>query len=256
MSKLLNLKVWLTVDDAAQRLSIILGEVVSEADVLRLAIDGRLQLSVYFVNYENARCGKLAPVAEAEYDEVPSIDGTGTVRLYKGPMFFSAGGAESHVLELEEAVSTLSGVYDLPMLGDELQEIEHRYQKLTNGPDVTVEGLDGSFIQGRDGKICQLLDEEGHFPSGSLPEDSVLVVRSEVLRQFEASLGNPRPLPQQRGKWTDEKLRKLWDMSLEPGMNKTMLAAHFGVTRQAIDKPLKRAEDKFSSKPKGRAFGL
>ena len=39
--------------------------------MLRLAINGRLQLSVYFVNYANARCGKLVPVAEAEYDEVP-----------------------------------------------------------------------------------------------------------------------------------------------------------------------------------------
>ena len=44
------LKEWLTVPDAAKRLSVIFGEEVTEADVLRLALDGHLKLSIYFVN--------------------------------------------------------------------------------------------------------------------------------------------------------------------------------------------------------------
>lgn len=263
MKKLLNLKPWLTIADTAKHLSKIFDDDVSEAEVLRLAIDGRLRLSVYFVNQANARCGKIVPIAEAEYEEVPTLEGIGTVRLYKGPSLFSADGTPSHVIELEETVVTLAGVYDLTMLGDELQEIEHRYQMLTGGPAVTTEGLDGTFVKGRCEKICQLQDEESNQPTGGLPEDSVLVVRTEVMRKFEESICDVAPsedslplLSQQRGRWTDEKLRKLWDLHNQPGMNKSKLAAHFGIKRQGIDKPLKRAQDKFSGKPKGRPFGL
>ena len=44
MQKLLNLKEWLTIADAARHLSILFGEDVSEPDVLRLALDGHLTL--------------------------------------------------------------------------------------------------------------------------------------------------------------------------------------------------------------------
>src|ERR1700739_3911097 len=57
MKKLLNLKKWLTVAGAARHLGILFGEDVSEADVLRLALDGHLTLSVYFVNGARGRCG-------------------------------------------------------------------------------------------------------------------------------------------------------------------------------------------------------
>ena len=49
LRKLLKLKDWVSVPDAARHLSIILDVIVSEADVLRFALDGRLTLSVYFV---------------------------------------------------------------------------------------------------------------------------------------------------------------------------------------------------------------
>src|SRR5216683_1880947 len=54
IKKLLNLKQWLTIADAARHLGILFGEDVSEADVLRLALDGHLTLSVYFVTAPEA----------------------------------------------------------------------------------------------------------------------------------------------------------------------------------------------------------
>ena len=71
MGKLFNLKEWLTIPDTARHLSIVFGEDVSEADVLRLALDGRLQLSVYFVNNANARCGKVVGYDQVEWYETP-----------------------------------------------------------------------------------------------------------------------------------------------------------------------------------------
>jgi hypothetical protein len=40
VKKFLNLKPWLTIADAARHLSILFGEDVSDADVLRLGLDG------------------------------------------------------------------------------------------------------------------------------------------------------------------------------------------------------------------------
>lgn len=54
---LFNLKEWLTLEDAAHHLSIMFGEEVTVADVLRLAIDKRLTLSVDFVNHGTVRKG-------------------------------------------------------------------------------------------------------------------------------------------------------------------------------------------------------
>lgn len=70
-SKLFNLKEWLTVADAAKHLAIVFDEEVTEADVLRLALDGRLQISVYFVNYARARCGNIVGPEEAKFEELP-----------------------------------------------------------------------------------------------------------------------------------------------------------------------------------------
>ena len=66
LKKLLKLMEWVTVPDAARYLSILFGEDVSEADVLRLALDGHLTLSVDFVNVATAQCGKTIPLADAE----------------------------------------------------------------------------------------------------------------------------------------------------------------------------------------------
>ncbi|MDO9141855.1 MAG: hypothetical protein Q7U38_16165, partial [Methylobacter sp.] len=64
-SKLLKFKEWLTVSEAAKHLSAICDEEVSEADVLRLALDGHLKLSVNFVNHTSAKQGNVVPYREA-----------------------------------------------------------------------------------------------------------------------------------------------------------------------------------------------
>ena len=60
------LKEWLTIPDAAQHLSIMFSEEVKEADVLRLALDGHLRLSVNFVNQAYGKCGKLISFEDKE----------------------------------------------------------------------------------------------------------------------------------------------------------------------------------------------
>lgn len=263
MSKLFNLKEWLSVSDAARRLAIVFGEDVTEADVLRLALDWRLRLSVHFVNHAYGRAGKLVPIAEATYQDVPSLTGNGTVRLYKGPEL-NRGGQQYGVIELDDDIAVLTGVFDLTMWGAERLDVEHRYQLLTGGPGVSVSTLDGPFVKGLNGQIIQLLNdfddnefvdgsraqleelqqhiandgissdeaevllsmhkekrknfketrksrsgEGNYYPAPTLPDDSVLVVRTQALREFEASVsGSPTAVTTSREHVSD-KLAKL-----------------------------------------------
>ena len=60
LKKLLKLKDWVTVLEAARYLSILFGEDVTEADVLRLALDEHLALSINFVNAASVQCSEGA----------------------------------------------------------------------------------------------------------------------------------------------------------------------------------------------------
>lgn len=157
MSKLFKLKEWLTVPEAAKHLSGIFEEDVTEADVLRLALDRHLKLSVLFPNGMQCRFGKLVAIDDAEYEEVPSLNGNEVVRLYGGPVLHT-GGCETHVLKLSDKMAELRGIYDLPMIGGEELDVEHAYQQLIGGPEITRVAIDGAFVEGRDGLICQLCE--------------------------------------------------------------------------------------------------
>lgn len=67
MSKLFAFKEWLTVSDAARHLSIVFGEDVTETDVLRLAADRRLCMSVRFVNHTCVRRGLVVPCSKEDF---------------------------------------------------------------------------------------------------------------------------------------------------------------------------------------------
>lgn len=252
MKKLFTLKKWLTLQEAARHLAIVFGEEVCEADVLRLALDGHLKLSVHFVNHAPARKGIVVPIGEAEYEEfppdffpflsIPEEHKGKPIRVMKGINL-----DDKQVLMLDKKVESLDGVYDLAMIGNERLDVEHKYQMLTAGPAVTLQGLDGAFVTGDGDTMYQILesydenehqagsdgslrelarqialkkikpekaqellakhkeerkaflakakerrdaghDSENYFPAGGLPVDSVMVVRTEALREFEQSL--------------------------------------------------------------------
>jgi hypothetical protein len=226
-SKLFKLKEWLTVPDAAKYLSTIFGEEVSEADVLRLALDRHLKLSVNFVNHADAiRGNNFLPFKEWEenlrsawswenlktiigyknmlgfhhskYDfvyypgkehELTGPDTWDKVKLEKLKMDFLgeiSTERQSFILSsiIEEAfddhkknlakfggkvppsaasfrgeVKTLTGVWDLPLLGCEQIDIEYKYQQLTDGPEVTLTYIDGTFVERQDGQAWQLQEK-------------------------------------------------------------------------------------------------
>lgn len=194
MGKLFNLKEWLTVADAAKHLSVVFGEEVTEADVLRLAVEGRLQLSVYLAHYATAKPARLMPVPEK-------------LKLMPGVTFFG----DQIMCISGDKVTHVIGLLDLPMVGSERSEIEDRCCSLLNGKvvepspghHVIVQDADGLYeLQGMlagpidfgfdesddpDEELRKFADR-AYCPMAGLPEDSVLAVRTSALRAFEQSI--------------------------------------------------------------------
>lgn len=168
MSKLFKLKKWLTIPETKKYLTQLFGEKVTEADIFKLALDGHLVLSVYFVNGAMARQGILNDCLPSEcIDDIDhytekypflkhlslphfnnmcklfrpnDLDQTDALSLYLQNTITEAS------LGLGKGVVTIYGVFDLPLFGAERLDVEHRCQMLTGGPDVTTQCLDGAFV--------------------------------------------------------------------------------------------------------------
>lgn len=197
VSKLSQMKEWLTIQDAARHLSNSLSEVVSEADVLRLALDGHLKISVNFVNRVPACRGKIVPVNDSEYQAAPRLEITrGKIQRYKLP-FLVSNGRGKNVIELENVVFALAGVYDLPMIGFERQFIEQQYHNLTSICTVPAlepcaivvkhESLGGVLVECRDGTICQI--QENFNNDNNQPGSIAQLPRLDEYVETEKSEG-------------------------------------------------------------------
>jgi hypothetical protein len=203
--KLLKLRDWLTVPDAARYLSILLGDKVTVAHVLRFALDRRLTLSVNFVNITLARCGKIIPQADAESKIIQTSDGKSDSWINEVSL------SDGRVISFTGNFTLIEGVWDLVMFGAEVKAIEREYHRLTKGPAVSLGDRNGLLVTRPDGTWGQLLqsDKEGFnrwklvydttydlpifYPAQTFPPDAVLVVRTSALRDLEALISEPEP---------------------------------------------------------------
>ena len=166
MSKLFKLKEWLTLDETVQHLSAVLGESVEEKDIFRLVLDGYLRLSIDFVNKATVNQGKYIEEGEVEYHELPNIFGLKVGSRGKKTDLISIPSAlkfhDGRFVKLEEDVVSIDGVWDLPMIGGECLDVEHHYQVLTGGPEVTLCNLEGPFVE-NNGVVCRIVERfEGY----------------------------------------------------------------------------------------------
>jgi hypothetical protein len=204
MTRLLKLKRWFTLSEAARQLSTALGEDVSDADILRLALDNHLVLSAHFVNGAYARVCKIVD----EKDHPPSVPD-------EGPVVYAISGhtlqARGEVFELEDEP------YELTMMGSEATDVQAAYQHVTGGPKVITGGTYGAYVRDS-GTWFQL--QEPHRDNASsatkklkapwnhrdnfclakgLPHDSVLVVGANALTKtqvklLQAETAEPKPI--------------------------------------------------------------
>jgi hypothetical protein len=150
--KLLKLRDWLSVPHTARHLSILLGDEVTEAHVLRFALDGRLTLSVDFVNVTPARSGKVIASADAKRKIIKTSDGKSYSSINEVNL------SDGRVISFGD-FTFIEGVWDLAMIGAEVKSVEHKYRLLTNGPSVSLGDRNGLLLTRPDGSCCQLLRE-------------------------------------------------------------------------------------------------
>ena len=162
-SKLFKLKAWLTLPEAAKHLTGVCGEEVTEADILRLSLDGHLKLSVFFVNHAYVKPGKTI-----FFDEKKLADSINKGVYPKEFRWAASIGDQNKMimlclridvgkfLEIGDKIVQIDGVWDLPMIGNEHIDIEFKYHRLTDGPSVDLVNIDGTFVEGPNGIICQL----------------------------------------------------------------------------------------------------
>lgn len=136
MGKLLGLKEWLTLEDAAAYLQRALEEPIRVAEVLQLALDGTLRISVRFASGAvRARIAHVA-VEEVEFDE------------FGAPL-----------LDFAQEPELVDGLWDLSLGGDGSIEIEKRMQALLGGPAVEAWSPAGLFLVSPSGNIWAALVE-------------------------------------------------------------------------------------------------
>lgn len=205
MSKLLKLKRWLSLEDAAKHLTVVLEEEVEVKDVLGLALDGHLKLSVYVVNPTPAERGKIVPIEKAQ--KAPPVTIFGEEYLIKG-MLLGIKLNEREVLELNGDPEAIDGLWDLPMIGNERLDVEHERLDLISGPEVNFWESGRTFVESPNGDLYQLKvlpeneneDEDASLQEAwCLPDDAFLVVKTEALLDFLASLSTEQP-PQKQPK--------------------------------------------------------
>jgi hypothetical protein len=206
-------------EDAAKNISKKVGEAITVTDLYRLALEGHLKLSVYFVN--NGVYGVKGELCKS--DDVNQIDPQNRFHIASN-----------------ELVRPLKGTWDLTMYGQEFFEIKTHFEKSNSGVDVRNVSSNGILLH-QDGVICKLYqyldidyfwipnflktqkgkqtideatleafkthpekmnrlvkkDEKGleFFPYYKLSDaDGVLVIRSSEINHFIQSLEKPSPL--------------------------------------------------------------
>jgi hypothetical protein len=154
VSILQKLRGWLTIDEAAHQLSERLSEHVSSADVLRLAIDKQLRLSLYLPSKLMVRCQRI----------------------------------DDPALEPDEKHREIQGLCDVPMLGRAKLQIEHDYHWMNDRNFIPVDGPIGATV--KEGEwLCKLPGDRGQTgmstrSQSEFPQGSVLCVRRSALEEF------------------------------------------------------------------------
>ena len=168
MSKLFKLKKWFTLGETAKHLTLNFGEDVTEADVLRLALDGHMVLSVNFQTSERGQCGKLIPIEDAGFQEIEFVKGEPPSKIYGG-IRVQTGDEDTHILKFDGKVVRMVGVYDLPMIGGEKNEVENQYRELVGQQRIWLTSLDGAFVTAGEDQFIQILEDfdDNEYQSGS-----------------------------------------------------------------------------------------
>jgi hypothetical protein len=176
------------------------GEDVSEAHVLRLALDGELTLSVHFLNPVICRIGFVVKSSNNAMDFFEDQ----LLNRKEGSTFFTiertADGHEVTLIDWSPQTISFDGVWDLSILNSE-KFLEQRYRTVTNNPSELAHqsgAVEQPVLRGPDGRYYQIVEGSSDSEPGdnqkkpqALPDDGIFVVRTSALRDLEARMTEP-----------------------------------------------------------------
>jgi hypothetical protein len=207
MRKLLKLKGWFTLSETAKHLTSTLGEEVSESDILQLALQHKLKLSVMFPDgVRGITCLRLKE-EEITYEEVPSLDGKGTVLLARPTVAFYGPMGEAYTADGKVSWLDSDTPFELTMMGGEQSTVEARYWTLATGKiHEPGNGVWGTFVR-QGSQYFKLMDRlnpnrppsyapEDYYGIGNLSDDAILVVETKNLLSFEQSIEDIETSPE------------------------------------------------------------
>lgn len=152
MSKLFKLKKWLTLDEAEVHISNVLGESFTKADIYQFALDGHLVLSVNFVNVVKAKKVTFIKTEDVQYRKVfpQNIPSMPEGSYFEEPTNARYQVSKQYWIEgIEDKVASLSGVWDLAMIGTETFSIQQLYQQeISSGIEVKIPETMGVYVKG------------------------------------------------------------------------------------------------------------
>ncbi len=202
MHSISKLKRWLSLVEAAETLSRLLESDVTEAEVLRLALDHHLELSAVFIDGTDAAIWNAVDESKLTFKQMPVPNGHSwidipeggpLVSLSDGTLYQKTGWGEDKRVWLATDCP-----FTLAMIGGELADVQRRYWMLEGFTKEPTSNLDGTFLvsgEGPDRQVLGLLESfrsssgETHFDAGALPQNTVFVVTPRAIETFVRSLG-------------------------------------------------------------------
>lgn len=194
MRKLYKLKKWYSLEDAATRLSLTLGEPVTVQDIRQLMADEHI--AAYW-NVHHLYAIEVAPVTSiyrAGDDVFELSKAMGTIS--ESVTRIMSGGFERQA----DRVQTLDGVYKIDT--ENIGAAKHWLKALAAGRDSEYVSLEGAMLIGEDDKLWQLMapfperenskkhtpwsNPNNFYPNFELPEEMQLVVSKLEIEKFEA----------------------------------------------------------------------
>jgi hypothetical protein len=179
MSKLFQLRQWLSMSQASSYLTAAFGEEVTESDIFLLGLENRLTLSVRF---PDAVPGRLAAEMSTE-NAVKSGEACVVISKPERTTTYMLG----------PTVKYYEGVFDLPMLGGEKFIVENASWGVDREVEYGVLNFDEIFFRTEKGRLIVLLkrnstetvnaaDTKGYSFSRELPVGWQFVIRTAALR--------------------------------------------------------------------------
>jgi hypothetical protein len=210
MSKLVSLKSWLPMDEAAQYLSDKLNEHVSQADLVRLAIDNHIILSVRLINSTMSNQGLAVTADQAEsimsnQIEYPKDDPF-EVNSDEVPYRVVTSSLIEHGLYFKKGQFTfVKGMLDLRWGDGKSLVLRSEYQKLTDGAPIEQEYTVSIYLCDSDDCVYQLLaldddkdflacSDDDIYTANELPSDSEICVRMKNLNLFVEQINQPEEI--------------------------------------------------------------